>query len=249
MQRVFVKVLGFSDVERHALNTLFRLSEERDTGYALWSPDYGVAAQMALIDSESHEAVVEFESPSNHELKMIWVGAGAPPTAWRSFQRPIQWPDVIAAMDQLFGPPPDLDFDLGATTDEEAQDTLPPEPGPPPQRALIAAADRNERLYLRARLSLAGLTQADEAATAADALELARLNRYSILLVDFGLGGEDGWDFVRQLRTGGQGGAHLIVTKPGVSVVDRLRALWSGRPALLAMPADPARLKALLERA
>ena len=42
MQRVFVKVLGFSDVERHALNTLFRLSEDRETGYALWSADYGV---------------------------------------------------------------------------------------------------------------------------------------------------------------------------------------------------------------
>jgi hypothetical protein len=32
-RRVFVKVVGFSDAERHALNTLFRLSEERDTHY------------------------------------------------------------------------------------------------------------------------------------------------------------------------------------------------------------------------
>ena len=31
MERVFVKVAGFSDAERHALNTLFRLSEQRET--------------------------------------------------------------------------------------------------------------------------------------------------------------------------------------------------------------------------
>ena len=33
-QRVFVKVVGFSDVERHALNSVFRLSEDRDTIYS-----------------------------------------------------------------------------------------------------------------------------------------------------------------------------------------------------------------------
>ncbi len=246
MQRVFVKVLGFSDVERHALNTLFRLSEERDIGYALWSPDYGVAAQMALIDSESHEAGVEFESPSNQDLNMIWIGPGAPAQAWRNFERPIQWPDVIAAMDQLFVAPPDLDFDLGGP--EEAQDTLPPEPGPPPRRALIASADRDERLYLRARLALAGLTQADDAVTAAEALEFAHLNCYAIALVDFALAGESGWGFLRQLRAAGQRIPHVIVTKSRWSPGDKLRALWGGQPALLAKPPDPAQLKALLER-
>lgn len=247
MQRVFVKVLGFSDVERHALNTLFRLSQERGTAYALWSAECGAAARMALIDSESHEAVVEFESPSNQELKMIWIGRGAPPQAWRSFERPIQWPDVIEAMDQFFVLPPELDVDLGEPQ-QEAPDTVPPEPGPP-RRALIAAADRDERLYLRARLSLAGLPQADEAETAAEALELARLNSYSILLVDFALAGDEGWDFLRQLRGSGTGRPRLIVTKPGFSALEKLRALWSGRPALLAKPPDPGKFKALLERA
>ena len=246
MQRVFVKVLGFSDVERHALNTLFRLSQERAIGYALWSPGHGVTARVALIDSDSHEAVVELESTGNQDLKMIRIGPGEPAQAWRSFERPIRWPDVIAAMDQLFLPAPELDFDLGEL--EEAQDTLPPEPGPPPRRALIAAADRNDRLYLRARLALAGLTQADDAATAADALELARLNCYEIALVDFALAGGSGWGFVRQLRTAGQPIARVIVTKSRVSPGDKVRALWGGRPALLAKPPDPGKLRALLER-
>ncbi|HYD76568.1 response regulator [Ramlibacter sp.] len=246
MQRVFVKVLGFSDVERHALNTLFRLSEERETGYALWNPEYGVAAQIALIDSDSHEAVVEFESPSNAGLKRIWIGPHAPAQAWRSFERPIQWPEVISAMDHLFMPPPDLDFDLGDP--QEAQDTVPPEPGPPPRRALIASPDREQRLYLRARLALAGLTQADDAASAADALECARLNRYEIALVDFALAGEAGWTFVRQLRACEPGIPHVIVTKDRVSAGEKLRAWFADQPVLLAKPPHPGKLKALLER-
>lgn len=247
MQRVFVKVLGFSDVERHALNTLFRLSEERETGYALWSPDYGVAAQMALIDSDSHEAAVEFESPSSADLKRIWIGPDAPAQAWRSFGRPIQWPEVIAAMDQLFMPPPELDFDLGDDP-QEAQDTVPPEPGPPPRRALIASPDRDQRLYLRARLALAGLTQADDAESAADALEFARLNRYEVALVDFALAGDAGWAFVRQLRGGEPGIPHVIVTKDRLSAGEKLRAWFAAQPVLLAKPPHPGKLKALLER-
>ena len=49
---VFVKVVGFRDVERHALNTLFRLSAERPTCYALWMPDAPVMPHIALIDVE-----------------------------------------------------------------------------------------------------------------------------------------------------------------------------------------------------
>lgn len=246
MQRVFVKVLGFSDVERHALNTLFRLSEERETGYALWQPEYGVAAQIALIDSDSHEAAVEFESPSNAELKQVWIGPDAPPQSWRSFERPIQWPEVIAAMDQLFMPPPELDFDLGDP--QEAQDTVPPEPGPPPRRALIASPDRDQRLYLRARLALAGLTQADDAESAADALDFARLNRYEVALVDFALAGEAGWTFVQALRGGECAIPHVIVTKERLSAGERLRTWAAAQPVLLGKPPHPGKLKALLER-
>ena len=143
-------------------------------------------------------------------------------------------------------PPPVLDLDLGAP--QEAEDTLPPEPGPPPKRALIASLDREQRLYLRARLALAGLTQADDAGTAADALELARLNRYAIALVDFALAGEGGWVFIRQLRASEPGIPHVIVTKDCLSAVERLRAWFARQPVLLASPPHPGKLKALLER-
>ena len=248
MQRVFVKVIGFSDAERHALNTLFRLSEERETGYALWNPEFGWDAQIALIDSESHEALVEFESPSNEGMKTIWVGAEPNPKAWRSFQRPIDWPQIISLMDQVFMPPPDievtLDFDF-----EDAQDTKPPEPSGPVKRALIANADRAERLYIRARMSLADLTQADEAGTAADALELARNNDYDVAVVDFSLPGQKGGaELIRELVRGDRRIPWLIVTKDRLSPAEKARALLGRQPILLEKPVHPLKLTALLQR-
>lgn len=264
-QRVFVKVVGFSDVERHALNTVFRLSEDHDTAYCLWMPDAPEAPGLALIDGQSYESGFDRESPSRQlDLKTIWVGEGAPPDAWRVFARPIYWPNIVQAMDSLYGAPPELDFDLDSAAapepaldldldfdlggPEDAPDTQPADPGPPAKRALIIAAARDDRLYMRARLSLADLTQADDAASAAEALELMRAQPYAVALVDFNLPDVDGWDFVRQLVAGKAAIAHVIVLTPFVSLPDRYHAWRSGVTACLAKPPDPERLRELLSR-
>lgn len=240
-QRVFIHVIGFSDVERHALNTVFRLSEERETCYALWAPEAAEAPQLLLVDEASYQGRLEAQSPQNARLKLVWVGETPPENSWRVFQRPIAWTEVVQAMDQLFAPA-DLDFDLGFG------ETVPPEPAGPAKRALIASADRDQRLYLRAKLSLAQLTQADEAESAAQALELMRSNQYEVALVDFALPGGDGWAFLQQLARAQPAIPHLIVTKARASWPDRLRARLGGAQAFLGQPPDPAKLQALLQK-
>ncbi|MGZ5179770.1 MAG: response regulator [Ramlibacter sp.] len=235
---VSVRVIGFGDGERHSLNTLLRLSEQRDIRYQLWQA--GPGPDLALIDSQSYEAVLEMESPSNAGLKMIWIGAGTPPQARRCFQRPVQWADVIAAMDELFQPQAGPDFDLSMPA--------PLDSGYPMRRALIASADRDHRLYLRARLALAQLTHADEAETGPDALELARHHRYDLALVDLSLPGCDGWKLVRQLRAGRPRIHHLIATNGKASAGERVRAWLAGAHNLPAGSIDPSHLQALLAR-
>ena len=88
-QRVFIKVVGFSDEERHAINTLFRVSENSETQYQLWAPEAPEPARVALLDGDSWEARLEAESPSNGQVKMIWVGAHPPSRVWRNFPRPL----------------------------------------------------------------------------------------------------------------------------------------------------------------
>jgi CheY-like chemotaxis protein len=246
MARVYVKVVGFSDVERHALNTVFRLSELRPTSYALWAPDAPEAPLLCLIDGASYEAPVEMASPSTDvTLKLIWVGDDAPDRAWRVFDRPLAWARVVAAMDEVFAPPAALDFNLD--DDPAGPDTEPPDPVPNGKRALIVAASREDRLYMRARLALAELTQADEATTAAEAHEFLRGGGYAVALVDFGLPDADGWAFMKDVAGGRSAVPHVIVTKPRASAGERLRARLAGA-ALLDKPPDPGRLQRLLQK-
>lgn len=262
-QRVFVRVIGFTDVERHALNTVFRLSQQRDVAYSLWMPDAPEAPGLVLVDSLSYEALMTVESPSlDTQIKIIWVGESAPANAWRVFDRPLHWPHVVQAMDGLYGPPPDLDFDLEHAPsldldldfsldpgqDANGPDTQPPEPAPVTRRALIVAADLSERLYLRARLALADLTLADEAQSAADAMELARAESYAVAVIDFDLPDMPGWDFVKQLRQRHPAIAHVVLTKRGATLADQARAWFAGIDACLAKPTDPERLRGLLEK-
>jgi CheY-like chemotaxis protein len=236
-QRIYIKVVGFSDEERHMLNTVFRLSEQCRTMYQLWSPQAAEPARVALLDGQSWEARVEAESPLHRELRLLWVGPNAPATVWRTFERPIAWPEIIAGLDTVFAPDDPLDLQLGDPADSAMSQ----------KRALIVSADRDERLYLRARLALARLTQADEAETASQAMELARGKQYDVALVDSSLHDMDAWALLGKLRHGRRPISHLALTKAERSLSARMRA-WRGSTALLEDPPNPERLDAWLSR-
>ncbi len=267
-QRVFVKVVGFTDIERHALNSLFRLSEERETKYSLWDAAAPEPAKLALVDEQSYEAGLQLEGPVSDDMKLIWIGAGAPVRAWRTYERPLSWSEVVRSMDELFAPAVDLDFDLDSGFDEpqppadsqplasadmnaqsDAQDTRPPEldenAPPKPKRALIASPSRDERLYLRARLALANLTQADDAETAAQALELARDNDYAIALVDFSLPDIEGWALLKELGTLKRPIPCRVVIKSKASLLEYARAWLDRIDGLFVRPLNPAKLHRL----
>ena len=122
-RRVFVKVFGFTDAERHALSTAFVLSASSHTVYAMWSLDADQPAQLAFLDGDSWEASLEMANPEHDSLKLIWVGSRPPAKAWQVFQRPLKWAAIIEALDRLYEPLPvlseavgvaaDIDFDLG----------------------------------------------------------------------------------------------------------------------------------------
>ena len=243
---VFVNIAGFSDEERHALNLLFRISGEHATPFAPWEPNAPEPARLALIDGQASDARAEAASPRNAGIPLIWIGEGAPANAWRCFQRPIAWPQVVRAMDELFPAPLDIDIDFDGP-DTQPPDTLPPDT-PPARRVLIAAADRDDRLYIRAKLSLADLTQADDAESAAQALELARMNAYALAVVDFGLPGAKGWHFVRDLAQGPRPVANLIVIAERPTWIDRMRARRAGVAGFFEKPPHPGRFHRTLLR-
>ena len=245
-ERVFVRVVGFTDAERHTLNTVLELSEQRDTVYSLWRAETPTPPKLALVDGLSHESQLPLAWPDGQELKIIWVGASAPGNAWRVFERPLFWPDVLAAMDELFAAPDVIDFDLDF--DSAGPDTQPPEPQGPIKRALIASADRNERLYLRAKLALAELTHADEAETGGQALELTRAHQYTVALVDFALPDVNGWALLKELTEMRPVIPHVIITKAKASAGEHLRAWLAGAKGCFDKPPHPGKLQDLLQK-
>jgi len=247
-RRIFVKVVGFSDVERHALNTVFRLSEDRSTSYALWTLDAPHPPSLALLDAAAYESRFEAESPLNAQLKKGWVGERPPAGIWRSFDRPISWSEVVNAMDELFVEEEPIDFDLGLDALDSGQDTQPSQyDNNIWHHALIASADRNLRLYLRARLSLAQLPVCDDAENVVQARELLETTRYEAALVDLALPGGDAWDIAALARDEKRKVKMVAVLKADATRADRSRATKLGAKAVLPPQPDPERLEKLLE--
>lgn len=212
VKRVLIRVVGFTDVERHALNTVFRLSQndpERSHSYEAWLPGSPEPAGMTLIDGASGGASQELaDLHAKPDAGLIWVGAVSPAKAWRSFTRPLRWPAVLTAMDMYFEPAGMLDFDLGSETLPAQLDAAATAPAslmgllPPPSahRALLADPDPQARLYLRSLLGAVGLTQVDEASSVADAQVLLAAHSYKFVCIDLGLSDSDPWLAVAQTR-------------------------------------------------
>ena len=237
---VFVKVVGFRDVERHALNTIFRLSAERPTCYALWAPDAPVMPHLALIDVESYEAGLALASPGfNRNLKLICVGAGAPAHAWRVFSRPLNWSAVLHAMDQLFAKVGvDIDLEPGGG----GSSMMPPGV----RQTLLVDGARDERLYLRARLSLAGLIEVDEVESVAQANAKIRERHYDLVIVDVD-SPDDPWGLVERLVSLSPPVGSVVITTSNNSWKMHERAEQAGCRAVLEKPYDPGHVFRVLQ--
>ena len=240
---VWVKVVGFTDVERHSLNTLFRLSERMFPSYALWSRDAPSPPQVALMDVDSYEASLELASPSfNPHLKLICVGNGPPSHAWSSFARPVDWPALVHVLDGLFSNPGAVDIDIGH---EPGVD----KPVPPGVRvSLVVGLSREERLYLRARLSIAGLTDVDEVDTVAQALENVAHRRYNLVVLSLDLAHTDPWQLVQALNKLPEPPHAVLVATQSPSWLAMERSEQHGCLGLLEIPFNPRQVVDLLQK-
>ncbi len=238
---IWVKVVGFSGVERHSINTLFRLSVRQTPAYCLWTPDAPAPPHVSLIDMDCHEAEVELASPTfNPNLKIICVGAKTHSTAWRSFHRPVDWNSMVQVLDGLFASHAYVDVVTGFDELDEAT-------APPGMRmSLLVGLSRDERMYLRARLSLAGLAEVDEADTADQASNLVAHRRYDVVIVSLELPDADPWELVQTFKAMSASPQAVIVAtdKPSWSTMER--AEQAGCAGLLEIPFNPPQVMGLL---
>lgn len=240
---VWVKVVGFNDAERHSLNTLFRLSERMLPSYVLWTRDAPSPPRVILLDMESYEAELVLASPNfNPHIKLICVGDKSPADAWRSFARPVDWPALVQVLDSLFSNQGDVDIDIGLNTEMD-------KPVPPGVRvSLLVGLLPEERMYMRARLAIAGLTDVDEADTAAQALERIQHRRYNLVVRSLDVTDSDPWDLVDTLTRLPEP-PHAVVVATGAPTWSNMeRAEQKGCMGLLEIPFNPRQVVDLLQK-
>ena len=240
---IWVKVVGFSAVERHSLNTLFRLSVRQTPAYRLWTHDAPAPPHVALIDMDCHEADVELASPAfNQNLKIICVGAKSHQRAWQSFHRPVDWNVMVQALDSLFASHVFVDVVTGF-------DTLDEQAPPPGMRAsLVIGLTPSNRMYLRARLSLAGLTDVDEIDTSEQATASMALRHYDVVIVSLELADADPWALVQSFKAMPLPPQAVIVAteKPSWSAMEQAEKM--GCAGLLDIPFNPPQVVGLLQK-
>ena len=238
---IWVKVVGFSAVERHSLNTLFRLSVRQTPAYCLWTPDAPAPPHVTLIDMDCHEAEVELASPTfNPNLKIICVGNKTHNKAWRSFQRPVDWNAMVQVLDGLFASHAYVDVVTGF--DELDEQTVPPGM----RVTLVVGLKPAERMYLRARLSLAGLTDVDEFETAEQASASLAHRHYDVIIVGLELSDIDPWALVQSFKAMPTPPQAVIVATENPSWSAMEKAEQMGCAGLLEIPFNPPQVMGLL---
>jgi CheY-like chemotaxis protein len=240
---IWVKVVGFSAGERHSLNTLFRLSVRQTPAYCLWSVDSPAPPHVALIDTDCHEAEVELASPTfNPNIKTICVGSKTYSQAWRSFTRPVDWNGMVQVLDGLFASQAYVDVVTGF-------DSLDEDAVPPGVRVtLLVGMNSLDCMYLRARLSLAGLTDVDEVKTAEQANRNMALRPYDVVIISLELSDADPWALIQSFKSMPTPPRALIVTTKTPTWSAMERAEKCGCAGLLEIPFNPPQVMGLLQK-
>ena len=269
MAIVLIEVLGFNAVERHALNSLLRISQHRSPSYDLWTDALSAAPTAVLIDAQMPDAAAHAELACLRQARILWFGLNPPECVWRVFSRPIPWVRVLQALDEAYAlsqseAPIDLGSDFGEEADSaqsDYADTAPPalvalsSAAPAPKRLLIVDDDVTARLYMRAKLASLAYTFADEAKNGEEALQLAAQHHYHGIFLDVDMPGSNGYEVCRALKRLPRSAQAHSVQMPAVKVImvtgrsgmiDRMRGSMCGADAFISKPPLPASLSALI---
>jgi hypothetical protein len=240
---VWVKVVGFNDVERHSLNTLFRLSRHKGPCYLLWTPECPALPHVVLVDVESYEAGLELASPKlNPNTKLIAVGETAPPNAWRTLARPVDWGGLVQVLDDLFNTHTDLDVDF------DFADTCIQAMPPGLKNALLVGVEGADVMYLRTRLALAGLMTLDVAPGLDDGRARLAHRNYDVVMLNLDPHPEVAWMLAEQLATPDSPAQSVILMTDTPTWSATMQAEALGCAGLLERPFIPQQVWSVLQK-
>lgn len=238
--RYTVALQGFSDFERGALASFFRLTQQRALTYEQAASP---AESDFIIADADHPADVAAVREANRLHDTIFIGARAPAGAAAWLPRPIEPTRIVRELDLLLelrlatlDEPPETDWVSSAPQDLMAAD------GQPAKDVLVVDDSRIALKFLQVRLQAQGY-RVHLASDAAQALERLATQAFSLVFLDVALGPEGSMDglalcqHIKQRSTHPGDLAPAVVMVTGrASSTDRVRGDLAGCDAYLTKP-------------
>jgi two-component system, cell cycle response regulator len=260
--RYAVALQGFSEFERAALASFFRLAARRSPTYVqVGAVDHG----DFLIADADHPGALDAVLDAGRELDTVFVGATAPAGAMAWLPRPIDPIHIVRELDALVeqrvsGRAPVADAPRGAGMDLLLPDLDTPvrarrEPihgahaahyqpavGGRGRDVLVVDDSAIARKFLQLRLQRLGY-RVHLARNGELALDMLEAMPFSVLFLDIGLGDADSLDglqlcqLVRQRATAnGEHEPAIVMVTGSASAADRVRGSLAGCDAYLTKP-------------
>ncbi|MDE2397352.1 MAG: response regulator [Burkholderiales bacterium] len=250
-----VALLGFSDFERGALASCFRLAAQRVPPFV--QVEAAAEADFLIVDSDRAEAV-RAALELGREPVSVFIGAHPPDAALAWMARPIDPLHVLRELDSMVTM-------RGALAPRIERPTAPPppvpkakpEPAPAPPPALALLVDDSEIAlrFLETRLQPLGMAT-ERANSSARAIEMLAMRRFDFVFVDVELGTASDMDglalcqHIKRQRPARAPGRTPVVVMVSAhhSELDRVRGTLAGADAYFGKPADATALEHLLLR-
>ena len=264
-ENYLVDVIGFNQVERSMLASIFALAARRDPGFAQYEPGTpGRGPDLYLVDADNPAALNEFRSLHKRaSLPAVLIGGQGAEEGFPVLPRPVQWARLLQAFDELLSEAEERPVTLGRTSPEAAQYLRRSLPGTAlgrsnsPQAVGDAAArakalgdtvlvvDDNAtvRMFMKSKLAPFGF-DVDYAETGEEAIGLSGTREYTCVFLDVVLPGIDGYQVCKLINSNKQAimKTAVVMLSSRSSPFDKLRGSLAGCDEYLTKPLDEDRL-------
>lgn len=263
-EQYLVDVVGFNDVERSMLSSIFALAARRDPGFAQYQPGTpGRMPDIYLVDADSAEALAEFRALHKRTgLPAVLVGQHDHGTGFTLLPRPLQWARLLQALEDILASGDEAQVVMPTPAPETTQSLRRSMPGAAlrsnsPSAVPDAAAGKRMladtvlvvddnatvRAFMQAKLAPYGF-EVDFAETGEEAVGLSGQHDYTCVFLDVVLPGIDGYQVCKLIKSNKQAikKTAVVMLTSRSSPFDKLRGSLAGCDEYLTKPLDEDRL-------
>ncbi|MFA9273397.1 MAG: response regulator [Candidatus Aquirickettsiella gammari] len=254
-RRFILEMRGFSDAEKSMLSSTFRLTSRRQMCY-VEAEESDTRADIYLINADNPEALLELARrdigvPNAHSPAVV-IGRTPVETPWPFVAKPIHWMRLfenldqemqralrerstrIAANNQWDG------VTMRRSSDQKNNVASVTVETPVRETVLVVDDSATVRAFMRIKLSPFQF-DVDFAETGELAVEKAGAKAfdkpYNCIFLDIMMPGIDGYEVCKRIKSNPKTKSSAVVMLTSKSsIIDKLRANWSGCDAFLSKP-------------